>query len=112
MYGRRREKSPSWKGGRKIRKDGYVVVRVDDDYPFPSDTTRSGGKYALEHRVVMEKHLGRYLSRSEVIHHINENPSDNRIENLRLYATQSDHVADAHPTPTKEERRNKKRCAT
>ena len=37
-----------------------------------------------EHRIVMEKYLGRALEKDEVIHHCNDKPKDNRIENLEL----------------------------
>lgn len=37
-----------------------------------------------EHRIIMEKYLGRTLDRHEIAHHCNDNPRDNRIENLEL----------------------------
>lgn len=40
--------------------------------------------YVMFHTVLMERHIGRYLNKDEVVHHINGNRSDNRIENLML----------------------------
>lgn len=37
-----------------------------------------------EHRYIMEQHLGRKLGRREVVHHKNDDPKDNRLENLEV----------------------------
>lgn len=74
-----------WTGGR-YEKEGYIFVKQDD---HPKAHFMKG--YVREHVLVMEKHLGRYLKDKEVIHHINGNRKDNRIENLELMANQSEH---------------------
>lgn len=61
-----------WKGGRTVNSEGYVMVRIE-------------GRYRQEHRVVMERMLGRPLHPFENVHHKNGRRDDNRPENLELW---------------------------
>lgn len=80
------DKNPAWVGGRILRNDGYILV-FKPEHPHANPCG-----YVLEHRLVMEKILGRYLKFEEVIHHKNNNHSDNREENLELFESNAVHV--------------------
>jgi hypothetical protein len=40
----------------------------------------------------MEERLGRYLRPEEVVHHIDNNPANNDISNLQLFANNTEHL--------------------
>lgn len=86
------EKNPGWKGGKCITKEGYVLVRCPK-HP----NARSNGYYP-EHRLVMERIIGRFLARDEVVHHRNEIKTDNKPENLFL-TSHSTHAKTHWRTP-------------
>jgi hypothetical protein len=76
----------NWKGGRSNHGDGYIEI-LQPEHPY---CNKKG--YVYEHRLVMEQKIGRYLLPEEVVHHENEIKSDNRIKNLRLFASKSEHI--------------------
>lgn len=71
--------NPRWKGGRILDKDGYWMI-YSPKHPF-----KNAIGYVREHRLVMEKFLGRYLMSIEVIHHKDENKQNNKLSNLQLF---------------------------
>lgn len=79
-----RSDSPTWKGGRRKHKSGYVYVMVDEDDPMRCMAGRD--PYVFEHRLVLARHLGRPLTPIETVHHRNGDRLDNRLENLELWA--------------------------
>lgn len=81
------EKSYRWKGGRGRTTEGYILI-YNPTHPF-----KNNNNYVLEHRLVMEKHIGRYLNPKEVVHHINGIVNDNRLENLMLFKNWVEHIA-------------------
>jgi len=67
--------NPRWKGG-VTYNFGYRLI-FKPDHPYAD---RHG--YVREHRLVVEKRIGRYLRREEIVHHDNHVRTDNRDENL------------------------------
>lgn len=76
---RRGSDSRNWQGGRRHTADGYVQVWAGD-HP-----NRNKNNYVYEHRLVMERILGRPLAPGENVHHKNGIRDDNRPENLELW---------------------------
>ena len=79
--GKTREKSSSWKGG-FVTNLGYLLFRVPEGCRFACMKKKDG--YVLVHRLMMAEYLNRPLTEKEIVHHINGDISDNRIENLEL----------------------------
>ena len=75
-----------WKGGKQIDKSGYIRI-YNPKHPF----AQSKG-YVFEHRLVMEKKIGRYLKPRERVHHINGIKDDNKIINLILFSNSGKHI--------------------
>lgn len=66
----------NFNGYRSTHGAGYILV---------------GKERQLEHRAVMRQHLGRVLESWEIVHHLNGDRTDNRLENLQVM-TQSEHM--------------------
>jgi len=76
--------------GHKIKNKGYILIHL------PNHPRAMCDGYVFEQWLVMEKYLGRYLTKEETVHHKNRIRDDNRIENLHLYASRSEHMKQAH----------------
>ena len=94
----------NWKGEEKFDKSGYTLVYCPDHPSCVSANAiraqKANGKFfrkrthVQKHRLVMEQILGRFLSSEEVVHHKNGNVQDNRPENLQLFSTNAEHLAE------------------
>lgn len=74
------ENNTKWRGGRvRGGQNGRYWMIFSPGHPNASLTG-----YVLEHRLIVEESLYRYLYKDEIVHHINHDPSDNRLENLEV----------------------------
>lgn len=78
---------PAWKTGRVLVRHGYVEVWA----PLHPAARKTTGR-VLEHRMVMEVKLGRYLRSGEVVDHRDNHPRHNWPDNLHVYASNADHL--------------------
>jgi len=96
-YGLRKEQTANYKGGKYINQKGYYLI-LSNEHPF-----RDKNNYVYEHRLIVEQNYQlfdekyfvvidgkHYLKKESIVHHKNENKSDNRIENLDVM-TKSEH---------------------
>lgn len=81
----RGKKHPNWKGGKKIVRKYFYILKPNHSYK-----TKQG--YIKQSRYIMEQQLKRYLNPEEVVHHINKNTLDDRIENLMLFKNNTKHL--------------------
>lgn len=76
--------NPAWKGGVTYRQ-GYKFIKM------PLHPNRNRGGYVAEHRLVVEKQIGRYLNSTEQVHHKDFDKTNNDITNLEIL-TRSEHL--------------------
>ena len=82
-----------YRGGHsKKTGTGYIV----EYNPYHKNGNRYG--YVAQHRLVVERHLNRILTRKEVVHHIDNNKSNNDLSNLQLFASQAEHLTHHYKT--------------
>lgn len=85
-------------GHTKNHNRGYILAYA----PRHPNAHKDG--YVMLHTILMEREIGRYLMEDEVVHHINHDRTDNRIENLQLMK-KKDHCS-MHMKERHQQRRN------
>lgn len=75
--------SAVWRGGRITSEQGYTLIWT-------------GKRYEFEHRLKMAEKIGRRLKPKEVVHHKNGKRNDNRLCNLKLFASNAEHKRYEH----------------
>lgn len=100
MVGRRRAQTDSidgpyvpsrYMGGYTTSNPAGYILQYAPTHPHAH---QSGCMF--QHRLVMERKLGRFLKRTERVHHIDEDVSNNDPDNLKLYESQADHIHEHH----------------
>lgn len=86
--GLRRIQYANKRGKSRIASNGYVILSPlhveETDLPI-FRAMQKAGSYVLQHRFVMAKHLGRPLTSTELVDHMDGNKQNNDLTNLRIY---------------------------
>lgn len=90
---RRGSEAHAWKGGRCESSSGYIMLL---DRSHPCCNTKG---YVYEHRVVVERIIGRHLVTAEAVHHVDGNKQHNHPSNLMCFRTNADHNRFEHGRP-------------
>ena len=85
MTGRKGKEASNWQGGESVSGDGYKMI-YNPDHHRSNATNR-----VREHIIIVEEALKRSLNEKEVIHHIDHNRTNNSLENLYLFDSNSEH---------------------
>ncbi len=72
-------------------KGGVFETRGDKYISSPNHPNKTKAGYVKESRLIMEKKVGRYLTREEVVHHLDGDKTNNHPDNLHLFKNQSEH---------------------
>lgn len=93
----RGEKNPAWRGGVTLKRPhgNYKGVRYVRAPRWAKPMARADG-YIMEHRLVMAQMCGFLLTRTEVVNHIDHNPSNNHPTNLELWPDNRSHKKAEH----------------
>ena len=85
LSGRQASRQHRWKAGGSVGSSGYVKLRVGKGHPLADPNG-----YTYEHLVVWVSAGNCRPSRDEILHHINNDKTDNRLENLQVM-TRAEH---------------------
>jgi hypothetical protein len=83
---------PGWNSGRKLDRDGYVLISCGPEHPHIRKVSGRIVGLILEHRIIMEIKIGRFLEPNEVVDHIDGCRIHNHPDNLRLFDSNAEHL--------------------
>jgi hypothetical protein len=83
--------NPNWKGGVARRTGGRIGI-YSPGHPNAELVGKGKTPYVFRYRLEAEKHLGRYLEPGEVVHHVDDQPTNDVAENLEVKPSQAEHA--------------------